>query len=158
MKSISNSLLESEPTKTSLSAPPQIQQALIALQNRQILNEDTDDLEEDYEDYLGEEPDTEKEPDAEDYEDYLDGESDTEDYEDDDNIENSEDYEDYLGEESDLDGYNDTDNLEDEAEIQSWKQREFDRIMRFRLKEEELLAVVIDVIYPCIGRGRESTS
>lgn len=52
----------------------------------------------------------------------------------------------------------DTDNLEDEAEIQSWKQREFDRIMRFRLKEEELLAVVIDVIYPCIGRGRESTS
>ena len=35
----------------------------------------------------------------------------------------------------------DTDDLEDEEEIQAWKQREFDRIMRFRLKEEQQLAV-----------------
>lgn len=35
----------------------------------------------------------------------------------------------------------DTDDLEDEEEIQAWKQREFERIMRFRLKEEQQLAV-----------------
>lgn len=35
----------------------------------------------------------------------------------------------------------DTDDLENEEEIQAWKQREFDRIMRFRLKEEQQLAV-----------------
>lgn len=35
----------------------------------------------------------------------------------------------------------DTDDLEDEEEIQAWKQREFDRIMRFRLKEEQQLLV-----------------
>lgn len=35
----------------------------------------------------------------------------------------------------------DTDDLENEEEIQAWKQREFDRIMRFRLKEEQQMAV-----------------
>ena len=35
----------------------------------------------------------------------------------------------------------DTDDLENEEEIQAWKQREFDRIMRFRMKEEEQLFV-----------------
>ena len=36
----------------------------------------------------------------------------------------------------------DTDDLENEEEIQAWKQREFDRIMRFRMKEEEQLFVI----------------
>ena len=36
----------------------------------------------------------------------------------------------------------DTDDLENEEEIQAWKQREFDRIMRFRMKEEQQLFVI----------------
>lgn len=35
----------------------------------------------------------------------------------------------------------DTDDLTNEAEIQAWKQREFERIMRERVKEEERLRV-----------------
>ena len=35
----------------------------------------------------------------------------------------------------------DTDDLENEEEIQAWKQREFDRIMRTRLRDEERKAV-----------------